>query len=133
MIVEDQPLLLQVLKLMVASVGGEVVTQASSAEEALSQLESSPCEVVLMDISLPGEDGIWCTRTLRSRGFRQPVIMVTSHECVLVARASLAAGANGYLYKSCTPGELERALGVVARGGCFVQPTLLRALKSAMA
>lgn len=131
LIVEDQPLLLQVLKVMVSSVGGEVVAEATSAEEALGLV--SGCDVILMDVSLPEEDGIWCTRTLRSRGFHQPVIMVTSHECVHVARASLAAGANGYLYKSCSPALLSQALAAVLRGRTFVQPALLRALKSAMA
>lgn len=126
MIVEDQPILREGLRMMLEADGGvRVVTMASSAEEALEKLAGSSCEIILMDVTLPGRDGVWCTRTLRERGFRQPVIMVTSHECVDIARASLRAGANGYLYKTASVQELQRALWEVRRGGSYVQPTLL--------
>jgi len=129
MIVEDQHLLREGLKMMLQSDGTvSVVTEASSAEEALEKLPGSACEVILMDITLPDRDGLWCTRSIRERGCQLPILMVTTHDTDRTVREALSAGANGYVLKNASPEELRRALHEVLQGGSYVQPTLLGAV-----
>ena len=134
MIVEDQHLLREGLKAMLEADGSvSVVSLAGSAEEALDVLLTSSCEVILMDITLPQRDGVWCIRSIRERGSQIPILVVTSHEQDRTVRDALSAGANGYELKLSTPEELRRALQEVRRGGSYVQPTLLRAMITSMA
>jgi DNA-binding NarL/FixJ family response regulator len=92
----------------------EVVGEASNAKEALSQAESLSPEVVLMDIKMPGTDGIELTRQLKERQPSCNVLMLTLYDEYLAQ--AIEAGAVGYLLKDIKREELIRAIRTVHEG-----------------
>lgn len=109
-IVEDQALIRQCLRAMLdLEEDFRVVGEAEAAEEALEDLQSDDVDLVLMDIGLPGIDGIAATRALRERRPELPVVMLTSHQSEFVAQA-LWAGASGYILKTSTRQQLVQAI-----------------------
>ena len=92
----------------------EVVGEASNAKEALSQAESLSPEVVLMDIKMPGTDGIELTRQLKEKQPSCNVLMLTLYDEYLAQ--AIEAGAVGYLLKDIKREELIRAIRTVHEG-----------------
>ena len=108
--VEDQPTLREVLKALVELEPDiELVGSAGDAEMALHELRDLDVDVVLMDIRLPGIDGIEATRFLHESRPDVAVVMLTSYEDEFVGPA-LEAGAIGYVIKSCTRKQLMEAI-----------------------
>ena len=109
-LVEDQALVRESMHTLfelvpeVALVGAVI-----SAEQALMQLEVITVDVVLMDVGLPGIDGIEATRLLKQRHPEVAVVMLTAHEDEFMG-AAMEAGAEGYIPKSCTSAELVRTM-----------------------
>jgi two-component system, NarL family, response regulator NreC len=104
-----------------------VVGEARAARDAYLLLERSACDVVLMDQTLPGSDGVAAVRELRRRGHRQPVLMVSIHAEHEFVVGAFAAGANGYLLKQQRQSELFEAIRAVAAGDRYLAPQLCRA------
>jgi two-component system response regulator DevR len=99
-----------------------VVGEAGTAAEALRAVERLQPDIVLMDIRMPGEDGIAATRQIRERFPRTQVIMLTSFaDDDLLVRA-IHAGAAGYVLKQVGNAELLRAIAAVARGEALLDP-----------
>ena len=108
--VEDQPMLREVLKSLIElEQDVELVGSAGDAEIALHELRDLDVDVVLMDIRLPGIDGIEATRFLRESRPDVAVVMLTSYEVEFIGPA-LEAGAIGYVIKSCTRKQLMQAV-----------------------
>jgi DNA-binding NarL/FixJ family response regulator len=97
--------------------GCACVGQFPSGEEALSSLPASAPDVVLMDINLPGMDGIECVRHLKKAHPAIEFIMLTVYEDTESVFNALAAGASGYLLKLATRPELLEAIQRVHSGG----------------
>lgn len=97
--------------------GFRCVSQHATAEEALQQLPQVRPEVVLMDINLPGMNGVECVRRLKPLLPETQVIMLTVYEDTDNIFNALAAGASGYLLKRTTSAELLSAIRDVHRGG----------------
>jgi DNA-binding NarL/FixJ family response regulator len=97
--------------------GFSCVSQHSSAEEALDELPLVRPDVVLMDINLPGINGVECVRKLKSMLPNSQVVMLTVYEDTDLIFGALAAGATGYLLKRTPPDELLRGISDVHRGG----------------
>jgi DNA-binding NarL/FixJ family response regulator len=93
------------------------VGQFSSAEQAVAHLPEAAPEVVLMDINLPGMNGIECVRQLKSAHPAIEFIMLTVYEDTDSVFSALAAGASGYLLKLATRQELLEAIQRVHVGG----------------
>ena len=91
--------------------------QYASAEEALKGLPQEKPNVVLMDINLPGMDGVECVRQLKQLLPDTQVMMLTAYEDTENIFNSLAAGASGYMLKRTKSAELLDAIREVARGG----------------
>ncbi len=109
-IVEDQALIRESLRAMLdLEQDIEVSGEAASAEQALQELKTLDVDLVLMDIGLPGMDGIAAASALKDRDPHLPVVMLTSHQDGYVAEA-LWAGASGYILKSCTRQQLVQAI-----------------------
>ena len=89
----------------------------SSAEAALEALPKEPPDVVLMDINLPGMNGVECVRRLKQLAPATQVIMLTVYEDTENIFNALAAGASGYLLKRTTGAELLEAIRDVQKGG----------------
>jgi DNA-binding NarL/FixJ family response regulator len=108
----------------------EVVAEAGSAELALALVNQTHPTVVLMDIRLPGMNGIEATRRIRHAHPDVRVLMVTAYDDAEYVRGALDAGAAGYLSKTAPGRELVEAVRAVAAGTAVLQPGLLNALLS---
>jgi DNA-binding NarL/FixJ family response regulator len=93
------------------------VSQYPSAEDALKDLPNVKPEVVLMDINLPGMNGVECVRQLKPLLPQTQVMMLTVYEDTENIFNALAAGANGYMLKRTSTKELIEAIHEVKRGG----------------
>lgn len=102
----------------------EVVGQASDGTEALHLVSVLDPDVVLMDIRMPGMDGIEATRQLTARGSRPAVIILTTFDDDENVFGGLAAGARGYLLKDVDHKALAEAIRAVAAGHALLQPEI---------
>lgn len=117
-IVEDNDLLRGTLaRLIDREEGFSCISQYPSAEAALESLPKDKPNVVLMDINLPGMNGVECVRKLKTLAPETQVMMLTAYEDTENIFNALAAGANGYLLKRAPRAELLDALREVVRGG----------------
>jgi two-component system, NarL family, invasion response regulator UvrY len=96
--------------------------EAASGEEALEKLRETPCELILLDLSLPGLSGVDVLRTVRQRHEDVRVLVLSGFPEERYAVAMLRHGADGYLCKDCDREELLRAIRAVAQGRRYVSP-----------
>lgn len=97
-----------------------------NAEAALAELPKQKADVVLMDINLPGMDGVECVRRLKPRMASTQFVMLTVYEDSNRLFKSLVAGASGYLLKRTTPSKLMAAIREAHRGGSPMTPQIAR-------
>ncbi len=117
-LVEDSEQLRGTLARVVGRADGfECVSQYGSAEDALETLPNDKPNVVLMDINLPGMNGVECVRKLKQALPETQVIMLTAYEDTENIFNSLAAGASGYLLKRSSSAEILQAIKDVLKGG----------------
>ncbi|MCU0771721.1 MAG: response regulator transcription factor [Verrucomicrobia bacterium] len=117
-IVEDQePLRATLARVLNRAEGFKCISHFGSAEEALKDIPKNPPEVVLMDINLPGLNGVDCVRQLKEKMPKLLIIMLTVYEDTQNIFNALAAGASGYLLKRTPRAELLEAIREVHRGG----------------
>lgn len=102
----------------------EVVGQASDGSEALHLVETLDPDVLLMDVRMPGMDGVEATRHLVARGPRPAVIILTTFRDDEYLFSGLAAGARGYLLKDVNHNVLAEAIRQVAAGHALIQPEM---------
>ena len=110
----------------------EVVGDAARADQAILTLRSLEADVVLMDIGLPGMDGLEATRRLRDSDPELAIVMLTSYGSEYVEDA-FEAGATGYLVKSCTSQQLVHAIEAAQNGQVPIDPSLTGGLLHQMA
>jgi len=106
----------------------EVVGEAADGDEVLRVSERVQPDIVLMDITMPGTDGLEATRRLKRRQPQVRVIVLTMHEDEEFLRQVLAAGGSGYMLKKAAESELLSAIRAVHRGEAFSHPSLTRVL-----
>lgn len=126
-IVEDDRTIRGLLAEVFSQVQGMVlVKHYGSAEEALADARVVEADVVIMDINLPGKDGITCVRELRARGAAGQFLMYTVNEDDARVFDALKAGANGYVLKSSSPAQLVEAVRELHGGGAPMSATVAR-------
>ncbi|GIH16366.1 DNA-binding response regulator [Rugosimonospora africana] len=111
----------------------EVVAEASDGDEAIALTRAHRPDVVLMDVRMPGTDGLTATRRILGDG-RLPgvrVVVLTTFELDEYVYGALQAGASGFLLKDLTPDELRHAVRVVAAGEALLAPAVTRRLIAA--
>lgn len=133
LLVDDQPLVRAGFRMILeASPELSVVGEASDGREAVRSARSLLPDVVLMDIRVPGIDGVEATRQILSWavsfGHRIQVLAVTTFDLDQYLHSVLRAGAMGFLLKDTPPDELVAAVHTVAGGGAVVSPQALRRL-----
>ena len=106
--------------------GMTLVGEYEDAERAMSDLPAQQPEVVLVDINLPGVDGIECVRYLKKQLPTTQFIMVTVYEDAQRIFEALAAGATGYLLKRANRTQLLNAIAEVLRGGSPMSAQIAR-------
>ena len=109
-----------------------VVCEASSGEEILSFLQNDSCDVVLLDISLPGQSGVDVLRHLRQRYEKLAVLVLSGHPEEQYAIPMIRNGANGYLNKNCEQAELIEAIRTVSLGRRYLSATTAQLFASEM-
>ena len=105
-----------------------VVGEASDGEHAVRLAAETHPDVVLMDVRMPGTDGVAATARLTRSADPPKVIILTTYDLEEPLYAALRAGASGFLLKDVRPAELVEAIRVVARGDALLAPTATRRL-----
>jgi DNA-binding NarL/FixJ family response regulator len=125
LLVDDHPVLRAGLKAMLSAEPDlHVVAEAENGASAVAQaLELAP-DLILMDVTMPGVNGVEATRQIKLARPELAVLALSVHEEVSFARMLLDAGANGYALKRSACDELVRAVRIVAAGGTYVDPAL---------
>jgi DNA-binding NarL/FixJ family response regulator len=102
----------------------KVVSEASDGATAVQRAMEVKPDVVVMDISMPGMNGLVATRTLKQQQPDMAVITLTRHGDDAYLQELLRAGVSGYVLKQSAPTELLQAIRVAARGGQYLDSTL---------
>ncbi|MEU0092523.1 response regulator transcription factor [Kribbella sp. NPDC006257] len=132
LIVDDQPLQRLGFRMLLESVPDtQVAGEASTGSEAVRQAADLRPDVVLMDVRMPGMDGIEATRQIVANGGRSRVLVLTTFDLDEYAHAALRAGASGFLLKDAHPEELLAGIRAVAAGDAIIAPALTRRLLDA--
>lgn len=129
LVVDDDPLVRAAVRLLLGVAAEiEVVGEAADGAQAVTEVARLDPDVVLMDIRMPGHDGLSATEQLRRRGSRPAVLVLTTFETDELVLQALRAGADGYLVKDATPEALVGAVRQVSRGEPIVSATVLSRL-----
>jgi DNA-binding NarL/FixJ family response regulator len=112
--------------------GFEVVGEAASGSEALSLAAKLRPDVVVLDISMPGESGLQLAAQLRDRSPEPRVLILSMHDNAEYVLESVRAGANGYLLKDTAATELRSAIRAVCRGESYFSPPIAGRLRDAL-
>ncbi|MEU5684472.1 response regulator [Streptomyces venezuelae] len=131
LLADDQALLRSAFKVLVDSESDmEVVGEASDGAEAVELAKSERADVVLMDIRMPGTDGLAATRMISADPSlaHVRVVMLTTFEVDEYVVQSLRAGASGFLGKGAEPDELLGAIRVAAAGEALLSPVATKGL-----
>ncbi|MFF1716390.1 response regulator [Streptomyces sp. NPDC058268] len=134
LIVDDQPMQRFGFRMLLESQDDmKVVGEAGNGSEAVRMTAELHPDVALMDIRMPGLDGIEATRRIVAAGDRTRVLILTTFDLDEYAHAGLRAGASGFLIKDALPEELLSGIRAVATGDAVVAPSLTRRLLDAYA
>ncbi|MFF2267095.1 response regulator [Cellulosimicrobium cellulans] len=127
LLVDDQALLRMGFRLVIESEPDlEVVGEASDGRVALDQVAALAPDVVVMDVRMPGMDGIEATRRVVAEHPGTRVLVLTTFDVDEYAFAALRSGASGFLLKNARPHDLVEAIRTVAAGSSVVAPRVLR-------
>ncbi|MDT8341902.1 MAG: response regulator transcription factor [Longimicrobiales bacterium] len=117
MVVDDHAVVRQGIRAVLEGAEGvEVVAEAGGGEEALELLRTSAPDVLVLDVNMPGTDGLEVTRRLREDGVDCRILILSMHDNPEYVLEALRAGADGYLLKDAGPAELREAVRTVAGG-----------------
>lgn len=106
----------------------QVVGEASNSEEALRLAGQLLPDILLLDIGMPGGDGIETTRRLKKMAPQVQVLILTVHEEESLLREAIQAGASGYVIKRAVEEDLIAAITAVSRGDMYIHPGVTRLL-----
>nr|BFE57258.1 response regulator transcription factor [Dactylosporangium thailandense] len=134
LIVDDQPLQrLGFRMLLESNPDTEVLGEAQNGADAVRRAAELHPDVILMDVRMPGMDGIEATRRIVESGGRSHILMLTTFDLDEYVHAALRAGASGFLLKDAHPEELLAGIRAVAGGDAVIAPALTRRLLDAFA
>ncbi|HYX27245.1 MAG TPA: response regulator transcription factor [Pyrinomonadaceae bacterium] len=102
--------------------------EASTAAEAFQRVREQDWDIVVLDLSLGGRDGLEVLKEIKQVRPKLPVLILSMHAEELFARRALKAGADGYVTKSSSRAELATAINKVSTGGHYVSPALAERL-----
>lgn len=126
LIADDQELIRDSLRIMLQDPEISVVATVGNGSDALEKIYAKKPDVVLLDIRMPGMDGIECLKRIREADPKLPVLMLTTFDDDEYIFNSLKFGANGYLLKNISQKELKDAVHVAFNGGSLINPDVTR-------
>ncbi|MCF2531620.1 response regulator [Yinghuangia soli] len=133
-VADDQALVRSGFRMILASAGIDVVAEAADGDQACAAVRRTRPDVVLMDIRMPGLDGLEATRRIMADppgaldGRPCRIIILTTFDLDHYVYAALDAGASGFLLKDVTPEQLVAAVRLVTAGDALLAPTITRRL-----
>ncbi len=131
LIADDHPVVRQGLKQTIAEIPyGVTVDEATDGMEALNKARIGNYDVVILDIAMPGKNGIDVLEQIKYERPNLPVLMLTMYPEEQLAVRALKIGASGYLTKASAPDELVSAIQKVLSGGKYVSASLAEHLAS---
>lgn len=120
---EDHPLVRRGLKDLLGECSDlTLAAEVDNGNDLLHMLRSQPFDVVLMDMSMPGRNGIELLKQVKSEYPKLPVVVLSAHKEDMFALRALKAGAAAYLCKDSAATNLVNALRKASTGGCFISP-----------
>jgi DNA-binding NarL/FixJ family response regulator len=129
LLADDDPLVRSGLKTILSAAGDlRVIAEAGTGAAALAAVTSDRPDIVLMDIRMPDMDGIEATSRIRALAGPPQVIVLTTFHLDEYVFAALRAGAGGFLLKDTPPGDIIRAVRLVAAGEAMLSPSVTRTL-----
>jgi two-component system NarL family response regulator len=125
MVVDDFPMLREaIVRALDADVALEVVAESGDGDDALARAIEVGPDVLILDLRLPGRDGLEVLEQLRTRAPKIRVVVMTANEQPRTLLDAIAAGAVGYVSKRSTAVELRQAVFAAHSGGSFITPSL---------
>ena len=126
---DDHLILREGIRLLLQKVPDiEMVGEAGDGAEAVAKVEQSVPDVVLMDITMPGLNGLEATKRIKQKNPQIKVLILTMHETGQYLSGMLKAGASGYVVKTTTTSELISAIRAVQQGDVYLYPSIVRML-----
>jgi two-component system response regulator NreC len=133
MIVDDHPLVREGIRSIVAAEDGfEIVAEAGSGEEAVEVAGKLRPDVVILDLSMPGEGGLRAVARLREVAPAARSLILSVHDHPEYILEAVRAGAQGYIRKDTSPAEMRQAIRTVHRGEAFFSSPVARQLSAAV-
>ncbi len=129
LLVDDHAILLEGLRALLRYYADiDVVGEAKNGVEAIEMVERLHPDIVLMDIAMPGMNGIEATKLIRERYPKSQVLVLSQYEAKEYVLPLIRSGAAGYILKSSMGADLIDALHSVARGDIYLSPTVAKVL-----
>jgi DNA-binding NarL/FixJ family response regulator len=126
---DDQPLIRAGLRMLIAQTPDiDVAAEAATGAEAVQLAKDTDPDVIVMDIRMPGLDGIEATQTITDGGLRARVLVLTTFDDDDYIYGALRAGASGFLVKDMALEDIMAAIRVVAGGDAIIAPGVTRRL-----
>ncbi len=123
LLVDDHPVFRQgVRRVLTEALPDVLIEEADEGAGALARMRAHAADLVLLDVTLPGADGLEVLKGLHAEFPRVPVLVVSMHPADQFARRMMAAGAIGYLTKDTDPALLVRAVNLALKGQRYVSP-----------
>lgn len=125
LVADDHAIVRQGLKLLIDNQPDmEVVAEAANGKAALELAGAVKPDIVVMDISMPGMNGLIATRLLKQQQPGVTIVALTRHEDDTYLEELLRAGASAYVLKQSAPADFLKAIRAVAAGGVYLDPTM---------
>jgi DNA-binding NarL/FixJ family response regulator len=125
LIVDDHPVVREGVRAMLAAEADiEVAGQAGSGAEAVAFARAEPCDVILMDLRMPGTDGVGATTAILAADPSARVVVLTTYETDADILRAVEAGAAGYLLKDAPRADVANAIRAAARGETVLAPSV---------
>lgn len=126
LLADDDPLTLAGIELLISGAGFEVVHAARDGLEALEAIPGKRPDVLVFDFDMPGRSGLDLLRTLRERGDKRPVVLLTGRIADQRVFEALQLGLNGLVIKASAPEHLLTCLNAVAQGRRWIDHDILQ-------
>lgn len=128
-IADDHPVVIQgIRQILSATRDIRLADEALNGPQLLAKLSGGRFDLVLLDISMPGENGLEVLKHLKAQYPNLPVLMLSMHPDEEYALRTVKAGASGYLNKASVPDDLISAIRTVLRGGTYLKEGIAEAV-----
>lgn len=124
-IVDDHPVFLSGLRMLIETESNlKIIGEASTGNDALKDIKNLQPDVVVLDLSLPGMNGVEIVRSLQKENVPSKIIFLTMHDEEATVNSALDLGVNGYILKDSAMIEIVKAIKLVAAGKSYLTPEL---------